>query len=87
MPRIENMGKNVEEWCEKTGNGSSTHDLCFPCSQRLEKNPHLFDKKLDTYNGDPVGEDGWGGEVSHPPYEEMYYDCAVCNRRLDENDN
>lgn len=87
MPRIENNGDSVSEWCERTGNGSSTHDVCKPCYNRLEKNPHLFDSKLDRYNGDPLGEEGWGGDVCHPPYEGEDYSCEICKRKLTERDN
>lgn len=87
MPRIENLGSNVSAWCNRTGNGSSTHDVCVRCYGRVEANPHAFDAQLDRYNGDPLGTEGWGGDVAHPPYEDEDYTCAVCDRPLGERDN
>ena len=84
MPRIENHGDNVTEWCVETGSGSTTHDLCNSCYKGVEKNPH---KKLDLYNGDPLGEAGWLGEIEHPNYSEDDYNCAVCHKRLTYKDN
>lgn len=75
--RVENLGKSVEEWSEQTGNGSSTIDLCESHARELDQDPHCFDEHLRPYNGDPVGEDGWGGDCAHPPYDECDYHCAI----------
>lgn len=83
--RVENLGKNVDEWYAKNrGDGSSTHDVCRGCANRLEKNPHAFDDKLKPYNGDPQGDEGWGGDVDHPPYDDDpgSYKCAACGKKL-----
>lgn len=75
--RVENLGANVSAWNERTGNGSSTHDLCTSCARQLERDPYCYDGILFPYNGDPVGEDGWGGDVEHPNYDECDYRCAI----------
>jgi hypothetical protein len=85
MPRIENHGDNVTEWCLRTSNGSTTHDLCNKCFKVVKKNPHEF--SLDLYNGDPLGEAGWLGEIEHPDYSGCDYKCAVCNKKLTYKDN
>jgi hypothetical protein len=77
--RVENLGTNVSEWCEKTGNGSSTVDLCKAHAKQLDRDSHRFDEYLFPYNGDPVGEGGWGGNVEHPNYDDDDYRCAIPN--------
>jgi hypothetical protein len=51
----------------------------------IQKNPHAF--SLDLYNGDPLGEAGWLGEIEHPDYSGCDYNCAVCNKKLTYKDN
>jgi hypothetical protein len=85
MPRVENCGANVETWCESTGNGSSTHDVCKACARLLERNPHSL--RLQPYNGDPVGTDGWVGEIDHPEYAGEDYSCEGCGRKLTSRDD
>lgn len=75
--RVENLGKNVGEWCEQTGNGSSTYDLCEHHARQLDKDPHAYDTILRPYNGDPIGIDGWGGDVAHPNYDDDEYRCTI----------
>jgi DNA-directed RNA polymerase subunit RPC12/RpoP len=91
MPRVDNSGSNVHEWCEspdnKYGSGSSTYDVCMRCYKHLKSDPHFYDEELKPYNGDPLGIDGWGGDVVHPPYEDDDYICAVCKRKLKESDD
>lgn len=83
---VENLGANVHAWCERTGNGSSTYNLCRDCHDELTVNPHAFPAVLRPYNGDPVGVDGWGGDVEHPPYGEFEDDrCACCGALLDQD--
>ena len=48
MPRVENLGNNVSEFCEKTGEGSSSHNVCNRCYKFLEKNPPLIQLRLKT---------------------------------------
>ena len=89
--RVDNLGKNVDVWyeTESGGNGSSTHDVCLDCHSQLRIDPHCFDNKLQPYNGDPQGEDGWGSNVEHPPYEDVpeLYRCQVCDKPLTHVDD
>ena len=90
MPRVDNLGSNVSEWYDSPkakGNGSSTHDVCMRCYKRLKSDPHIYNFQLKPYNGDPLGIDGWGGDVCHPPYEEENCTCAVCDCKLKKRDN
>lgn len=85
--RVENLGPEVDKWCEETGNGSSTYDVCYDCHEELEMNPFAYDYKLVPYgNGEPVGSLGWGGDVDHPPYSDelIKHECAVCGANLSE---
>jgi hypothetical protein len=94
MPRVEALGPEVDKFCEESGNGSSTHDVCLDCYADLLIDPHAHDEELKTYNGEPDGapSHGWAGDVVHPPYEDLaeegnpYY-CEVCNRELKARDN
>lgn len=88
MPRVENLGSNVDHWHRERGDGSSTHDVCLGCHRKLVANPHVYDEVLKPYNtGEPQGEDGWGGDVEHPDYEHEDYSCVVCNKKLKMGDN
>lgn len=83
MPRVENRGANVEQWCQRTGNGSSTHDLCRYCADDLDSL-----QLLPRYHTDePLGDEGWGGNIEHPPYEDDDYICFICDTTLTEEDN
>jgi hypothetical protein len=90
MPRVENRGANVRAWCDATGEGSTTLDVCTPCHTILTRTPHAFSAVLISYprhTGEPVGVDGWGGEVDHPSYDDRLdgpYRCAACNVLLIE---
>jgi hypothetical protein len=87
MPRVYNIGKSVDAFCEKTGNGSSSWDLCQDCAHDLKNDPHIFDAELIPYNGDPNGEDGREGDMEHPSYSECDYKCEVCKQPLTEDDD
>lgn len=101
MPRHENCGPEVEKFCEETGEGSSTFDLCNVCSKQWgghdlpiedvgERNPWTKGcRQVDTYNGDPAGTLSDTGDVCHPPYEEQSppYECEICGEELTEEDN
>jgi hypothetical protein len=89
MPRVENLGKNVDAWWEEEQEGSSTFDVCFECHGILEHDPHAFDEELAPYNGDPSGDAGRGGDVEHPSYGEydIDYDCEVCGDKLTAADD
>jgi hypothetical protein len=86
MPRVENLGQNVDEWYKTARSGSSTHDVCSHCNRILLHDPKHF--KLQPYNTrEPQGDKGWGGEVEHPDYEDSDYTCAACGRKLTKKDN
>lgn len=88
MPRVENLGENVDEYCKRTGNGSTTHDLCTKCIKQLERDPHVFDDQLTPENhGEPIGVDGWNGSVDHPDYDGSGYLCAICGKELGDKDD
>ena len=87
MPRIENIGKNVSDWCEESGEGSSTIDICNGCAAHLESDPHVYDGILSTYKGDPQGEDGWEAGCVHPDYEDENYICEICFEPLTRDDD
>jgi hypothetical protein len=92
MPRIYNLGSNVDEWYESPddnphGSGPSTYDVCRMCYKHLKSDPHFYDEELKPYNGDPLGIDGWGGDDHHPAYENDDCTCAVCERKLTRSDN
>jgi len=89
MPRVENLGKNVDRWWEEEESGSSTFDVCSVCYEELAIDPHAFDDELSPYNGDPAGDAGRSGDVEHPSYGEydIDYDCEVCHAKLTEDDD
>jgi len=87
MPRIENTGTNVAEYCEESGEGSSTFDICNGCCTQLEYDPHVFDCILSPYNGDPQGIDGYEVGGVHPDYEGERYTCETCFKPLTARDN
>lgn len=78
--RLMNSGNGVEEWCEATGNGSSTVDLCEDCADDM-----LYqDTPEDWVYGyrEPVGQLEWSG--MDPEYNESGYSCEVCLADLKE---
>ncbi len=82
MPRVENVGPEVDAYCEETYEGSSVYDVCNDCASELESDPNMHNDKLQSYNGDPQGSEGWQGDCEHPEYSEEEYDCDVCGERL-----
>jgi hypothetical protein len=84
MPRVENVGPNVDEWHDKAdGEGSSTFDVCKRCAGHLKLDPHAFDKELAPFGvREPEGDEGRAGELDHPDYDDEDYKCGVCERRL-----
>jgi hypothetical protein len=88
MPRIVNLGESVNKYCERTGNGASTYDVCANCAPLFPSSD--FNDTLKPYNSDePQGEEGWGEEgIEHPCYSECDdYRCAICDEKLTEDDN
>lgn len=91
MPRLANDGAAVNEWYrlegERTGNGSSTYDLCTECAD----DPETALESLEPYNGDPKGDELTDGAPA-PCYETEYeegngYPCEVCGVILRKCDN
>ncbi len=81
--RVENLGANVSAWCKKTGEGSTTYDLCVTCHAELLNDPHSLDNDLTPQGpGEPQGEDGYGGDVEHPSYNDTEYNCTICGTVL-----
>lgn len=89
MPRVENIGKNVDAWYRSVGEGSSTWDVCSHCNDDLLRDPHMYDPELKPYGfEEPDGDDGRGGEVVHPSYDEdINYECAICGEPLTAKDD
>ena len=91
MPRVENVGKNVDYWYdnEGDGSGSSTFDVCASCYADLCADPHAYDEELSPYNGDPDGDAGREGDVCHPSYgwDDSEYECEACGVELTEDDD
>lgn len=87
MPRIENIGDNVTEYCERTGEGSSTFDICTGCASHLETDPHVYDAILSPYNGDPEGDGGYDEGCVHPDYDDEDYICEICYKALTSIDD
>jgi hypothetical protein len=89
MPRVENSGENVLDWCASHRQArGTTYDVCSRCHQHLANQPHAFDKWLQpSGEGEPQGTDGWAGDVEHPAYAYVQTDCAVCGARLTSLDD
>ena len=83
MPRIENSGTDVENWCESSGNASSTIDMCCGCAKDMENERFPY----PAYNGDPIGVCSALESDSHPPYVECDYVCAICGDDLESCDD
>ncbi len=86
MPRIENMGTEVTKWCEETGNGSTTWDLCRRCFKKVAGKP-VSATKLTCDNGDPEGTVGSHDTCTPDYYSEMGYDCDLCREPLTNADH
>ncbi len=86
MPRIFPFGDNIDEWYKNAGgDGTSTHDVCHRCAQRLRKDPHIFDDELELYNeGLDAPDGGWDVGAAHPPYDDdpEMYTCTICEEQL-----
>ena len=81
MPRIANEGTKVDAWAVKTGEGSSTFDLCIRCFRVHDDKP--LPRKCEPYHtGEPRGIvmqiDGIDAEEA----ELNGYRCEVCNTKL-----
>ena len=49
MPRVENVGPAVDGWCDRTGEASSTVDVCNACYVDLMRDPHFYSGELDAH--------------------------------------
>jgi hypothetical protein len=80
MPRVENLGENVQAWCDASQQETgTTYDVCAACFRVLQEDPHAFDRQLlPRTAGEPRGADGWGGDIEHPPYAYATLHCAAC---------
>lgn len=87
MPRLFNCGKNVDLHCQKTGDGSSTHDVCADCAQGFSEHFPTLEPALEPGNGDPQGDAGWQLGADHPPYSDCDYSCELCHVKLTDDDN
>ncbi len=89
MPRVENMGENVQTWCGEQGrHAGSTYDVCAACYQQLKDDPHVFDERLEPKaTGEPRGLNGWGGDLRHPAYHYWRTLCAACLKVLTASDD
>jgi hypothetical protein len=86
MPRVEACSEEVSKWCESTGNGSATADVCLDCyNSDLEDT--LDAQSLAGDNTHP--KDVQWEEMGLPPEgytgEDSYY-CNCCDRTLTEED-
>ncbi len=92
MPRMAIVGVDPEsekalgDYCEKSGNGASTFDLCKACAKEHEKTGEL-PPDCTPYNGEPEGKYELEGDVEHPPFEDEEYLCECCSKWLTEEDN
>jgi hypothetical protein len=87
--RMANSDSNVSDWCDQTGEASSSWDFCRECVQTLttpqEDLPRIQEEYLagtstTGYNGDPIGTI-WIGPVESPPDEDhMVCDMADCDK-------
>lgn len=88
MPRIENIGNNIVEWADRTGEPSSTFDVCQKHYIMIMRDPHRYNNALTPYgHNEPSGDRGRGGDVDHPPYDEDVSSCAVCGCTLTGRDD
>ena len=89
MPRVENLGDSVQDWCDnRHRDGGTTYDVCTACYRMLQADPHRFDWQLAPLEpGEPRGLDGWGGDVDHLPYAYSVAHCAVCGVPLTSVDD
>lgn len=90
MPRIDFDYNGVNEHCEKTGDGSSTFDVCTDCFELVNSNDSrdLLLQLGGAYNGEPNPKDD--EEVTHQVagfdnpslYEGARVYCECCGELL-----
>lgn len=83
MPRIAFEHKLIDEWYNKTGEGTSTFDVCVFCfcERTTAKEMGLVNK---GYNGDPIPVDAVAEETGSdvPDIDDCDYDCDICGVKL-----
>ena len=86
MPRIENAGKNVFKWSQKTGNEPSQFDVCARCLE-LSLTPTGIQPAADwsenfiSQHGEP------DGDHCVETNEDLQEDnCQCCDEPLTEED-
>lgn len=76
--------RELDAWHKRTGEGTSTWDVCSGCEAVLDGLELPTD--LKPYNGEPeipyLVESG----VAHPPYRDGKYQCACCGIELTDED-
>ena len=80
MPRLENSGTAVNDFCERTGEGSSTFDLCKGCAAYYRGNTTAGAGLKLYHQGEPNGT--LEGDVEHPDYDDLDYKCEICDHLL-----
>ena len=85
MPRISFEHPLIDQWYERTGEGTSTFDVCTKCSPKL-KTVKDFTRKPKPYCGDPIPADATVIETGSecPDIEESNAKCLNCGCKLTE---
>jgi hypothetical protein len=88
MPRIAFEYESLDQWYERTGEGSSSFDVCQSCLDNADDSRQLLKDVGGTYNGDPNPSEQ--EEVSHHDWidvdiDEHDYECEVCKVKLNSN--
>jgi len=89
MPRIHNEGPLVSQWHKRTEEGSGTADVCRSCWNEILEDPTRHQLKLwegCCISGEPS--QFWLAVGEPPePFDQLDYDCAICDKRLGYSDN
>ena len=86
MPRIEFDHPDIDKFCEETGRGSTTFDLCKECYYSLETAGDMFGNKDTTGdNGDPIPATAKINKTGPDAFDfidEVEYCCDHCDVQL-----
>lgn len=90
--RIDFGGEKTAQWCEETGNGSSTYDICTRCHSKHKDTPagELVSEfasgvNIDNpYNGDPFEPEVKMELTYSEPEVERHdpYECDMCGTKI-----